>query len=57
VDVTGLTSGVAAMGVGDSHACAPTTSGGMKCWGSNSEGQLGDGTTTDRWTPVNVVGF
>ena len=30
--------------VGDSHACARTGSGGVYCWGSNSLGQVGDGT-------------
>ncbi len=59
VAVLGLTSGVLAVaaGGGDSsgaHTCARTTAGGAKCWGRNDFGQLGDGTMTERPSPVDV---
>ena len=43
--------GVQAIAVGNDHACALTVTGGVRCWGENEHGQLGDGTTTDRWSP------
>ncbi|EKE29158.1 MAG: Regulator of chromosome condensation, RCC1 [uncultured bacterium (gcode 4)] len=36
------------------HACGLHTSWSVYCWGSNSSGQLWDGTTTARTTPVQV---
>ena len=56
-DVIGLTSGVSAIGVGrGQQTCAAMGAGGLKCWGPNSDGQVGDGTTTQRLLPVDVVG-
>jgi alpha-tubulin suppressor-like RCC1 family protein len=37
-------------------SCGVTTDNRAYCWGSNSVGQLGDGTTTQRLTPVAVAG-
>ena len=37
-----------------SHTCAVTTTGAVKCWGSGSDGQLGDGAAAQKTTPVDV---
>lgn len=55
--VSGLTSGVASISAGLSHTCAISTAGDALCWGSNSNGQIGDGTYTHAPTPVTVPGF
>ncbi len=68
VPVTGLENNVNAISAGGSHTCA-IHNGVAKCWGSNGNGKLGDGTVTtfdasfnivddnNRKTPVPVMGL
>jgi uncharacterized repeat protein (TIGR02059 family) len=55
VGVTAVAAGFDEGSDGASHACALMVTGGVKCWGHNKFGQLGDGTSTSRSTPVNVL--
>lgn len=57
VDVTGLSSGVVDIDCGINHCCALLANSGVKCWGRNDTGNLGDGTFTLRTTPVDVFGL
>ena len=51
--------GVEAVSVslGGSHSCALLDDGKVMCWGKNKYGQLGDGSATDRSSPVEVSGL
>ncbi len=57
VDQTGVLLGktVITLSGGNSHSLVGCSDGSLAAWGSNSYGQLGDGTTTERWTPVLVT--
>jgi alpha-tubulin suppressor-like RCC1 family protein len=46
---------VRALSTGEAHACAVTESGALLCWGSNSNGQLGDGTLDSHAAPTPVA--
>lgn len=52
---SGSSAGV--IGAGKSHSFAVNTSGTAYAWGKNATGQLGDGTTTERKSPVAVSGY
>jgi alpha-tubulin suppressor-like RCC1 family protein len=39
------------------HACAALSDGTIKCWGGNSNGELGNGTTTASQAAVTVTGL
>jgi alpha-tubulin suppressor-like RCC1 family protein len=54
--VSGLT-GAVQVSAGDGYTCVVAADGTARCWGSNDDGQLGDGTTTSRSTSMPVSGF
>jgi alpha-tubulin suppressor-like RCC1 family protein len=53
--VSGLTSGVAEVAAGGFHSLARKADGSVVGWGLNNFGQLGDGSTTQRLTPVSLT--
>ena len=54
VPVVGLSSGVASVATGCWHSCARLTTGGVKCWGNNNDGEFGTATITNSNTPVTT---
>ncbi|MBF0499223.1 MAG: RCC1 repeat-containing protein, partial [Candidatus Riflebacteria bacterium] len=57
VQVSGLTSGVTAISGGGNFSFALKSDGSVVAWGNNGNYQLGDTTTTQRLTPVQVSGL
>lgn len=49
-----LASNVRAVSTGSFHTCAVGVDDSLRCWGRNSDGQLGDGTSTRRVLPTVI---
>lgn len=56
MQVIGL-KGVVAVAAGSGHSLALKSDGTVWAWGANDFGELGDGTRTDRSTPVQIIGL
>ena len=46
--------GFTQVSVGDTHTCGLLANGKVMCWGANTDGQLGDGTTIESYSPVHI---
>jgi alpha-tubulin suppressor-like RCC1 family protein len=51
----GFLSGIVSISLGDEHVLALKNDGSLYTWGWNGNGQLGNDSTVDRWTPINIV--
>jgi len=56
VPVLGITNAVR-IRAGGEDTCVLLSDGSARCWGQNTDGQLGDGTITEVPTPTYVVGL
>jgi alpha-tubulin suppressor-like RCC1 family protein len=57
MDVAGLDLIAERISADGGQSCVLTIYGGIRCWGNNRYGQLGDGSTEVRSTPVTVTGL
>lgn len=57
VTVSGMSTGVVGLRGGLSFTCAVKSGRDVWCWGRNTQGQLGNGTTTQSAVPALVSGF
>jgi alpha-tubulin suppressor-like RCC1 family protein len=57
VQMTGAGSGITQLSAGFDHVLALKSNGTVRAWGGNSEGQLGNGSTTSTTGPVQVSGL
>jgi alpha-tubulin suppressor-like RCC1 family protein len=53
---TAISATVTQISAGNGHSAVILSDGSLWAWGYNHRGQLGDGTTVDRWTPVRIGG-
>src|SRR5206468_530565 len=53
----GYLSSIVAISAGEGHNMALKSDGTVWAWGWNAQGQLGNGTTNDAWTPIQVSGL
>jgi len=54
---SGAPGGPVQVAAGAEHTCAVISTGQVECWGFNTNGEVGDGTLSNRVTPVYVIGL